>query len=269
MGLFGNKERESGDMSFFDHVEALRPRLFRSAAVLLLLVCAAFACKEWLMTVIMGPQSSDFVTNRLFARLAELLSSDTLRINSQPLHLINTTMAGQFNMHLSLSFYAGLIISVPYISWELWGFVRPALTERELGASRRMVFYVTLCFFTGVLFGYFVLAPLSVNFLSGYTIGDEVENMIDFVSYVSLVSNMTFACGAIFLLPVLVSLLSRAGLLSAAFMKRYRRHALIVLSILSALITPPDVASMVLVLLPLYGLYELSICIAKRHNNDK
>lgn len=266
MRLFGVKEPENGEMSFFEHLDALRPRLWRSAAVLLLAVCAAFACKEWLMAVVTGPESPEFITNRFFAMLAERLSSDTLRINAHPLTLINTTMAGQFNMHLSLSFYTGLIVSMPYFLWELWGFVKPALTERELRASRRMMFYVVICFFAGVSFGYFVLSPLSVNFLSGYTVGDEISNMIDFGSYVSLITNMTLVCGGIFLLPVLVGVLSRAGLLSAAFMKRYRRHAFVLLAAMAALVTPPDVASMVLVLVPLYGLYELSISIAKRHN---
>lgn len=266
MGLFGDKRTESGNMPFFDHLSALRPRLLRSAAVLLLLVCAAFVCKEWLMAIVMGPQSPDFATNRFFAWMAGQMSSETLVINSKPLTLINTTMAGQFNMHLSLSFYAGLILAVPYILWELWGFVRPALTEHELRKSRMFVFYVTACFLTGVLFGYFVLSPLSVNFLAGYTLDDKVANMIDLGSYVSLVATLSFVCGGVFLLPVLTALLSGMGLVSASFMKRYRRHALVVLAILSALITPPDAASMVLILLPLYGLYELSIGIAKRRN---
>ena len=266
MSLFGRREADGGEMPFFEHLDALRPRLLRSVAVLLLLVCAAFACKEWLMAVITGPESPDFPTNRLFAWLADRMSSETLRINSRPLTLINTAMAGQFNLHLSLSFYTALILTVPYFLWEMWGFVRPALTERELTAGRKIVFYVTLCFFAGVLFGYFVLAPLSVNFLANYMVSEQISNMIDMGSYVSLVVNLSLVCGVVFLLPVAVSLLSRAGILSASFMKRYRRHALVLLSAMAAIITPPDVASMVLVLLPLYGLYELSINIAARHN---
>lgn len=253
-------------MSFFEHVDALRPRLVRSALMLMVLVCVAFACKDLLMAIITGPQSSDFPTNRFFGWLADRMSSEVLRINSRPVTLINTAMAGQFNLHLSLSFYTALIVAVPYFLWEVWGFVKPALTERELRASRRIVAYVTLCFFTGVLFGYFVLSPLSVNFLSNYVVSDRISNLIDMDSYVSLVLNLSFVCGVVFLLPVAVSLLSRAGILSASFMKRYRRHALVVLTAMAAVITPPDVASMVLVMLPLYGLYELSISIAARHN---
>lgn len=266
MGLFGRREAESDEMPFFEHLDALRPRLLRSAGVLLLLVCVAFACKDWLMMVIMGPEMPDFPTNRFFAWLADRMSSETLNINAQPLMLINTSMAGQFNLHLSLSFYTALIVAVPYVFWELWGFVKPALTEKELRICRRMVFYVTICFFAGVAFGYFLIAPLSVNFLSGYIVSSQIANMIDMGSYVSLVLNLSLVSGIIFLLPVVVSMLSRGGILSSSFMKRYRRHALILLSCMAAIITPPDVASMVLVLLPLYGLYELSICIAKKHN---
>ena len=266
MGLFGNREPDNGEMPFFEHFDALRPRLVRSVAVLFLLMCAAFACKELLMAVITGPQSPEFPTNRLFAELADRMSSDVLRINSHPLVLINTSMAGQFNLHLSLSFYTALLLAVPYFLWELWGFVRPALTDGEVRVCRRFVSYVTLCFFAGVLFGYFLLAPLSVNFLSGYIVSERISNMTDIDSYVSLVLNLSAVCGLVFLLPVAVGLLSRAGIVSAALMKRFRRHAIIVLAALAAVVTPPDVASMVLVMLPLYGLYELSIGIAKKHN---
>lgn len=266
MGLFGGGASDNAEMPFFGHLDALRPRLVRSAAVLLLLMAAAFACKGWLMAVIEGPESADFPTNRFFAWLAERMSSDALRINGEPLTLINTEMAGQFNLHLSLSFYTALILSIPYFLAEIWGFIRPALTDPERRTGRKFVFYVTACFFAGVLFGYFVLAPLSVNFLAGYSVGGQIRNMIEIGSYVSLVVNLSLVSGLVFLLPVAVSLLSRAGILSASFMKRYRRHALVVLAALSALITPPDAASMILVMLPLYGLYELSIGIAGRHN---
>ena len=269
MGIFGKSSSagdDAGEMSFFEHLDALRPRLVRSALALVLLMIVCFAAKDLLMFIIMGPESAWFPTNRLFAHLADLLSSDVLRINSRSLTLINTTMAGQFNLHLSLAFHAALIFTIPYILWELWGFVKPALTERELRASRLMILWVTLCFLTGVLFGYFVLAPLSVNFLSGYTVSAEIDNMIDIGSYLSLVLSLTFISGIIFLLPVLTDVLARAGLLTAAFMKRYRRHARVVLAAMSAVITPPDAVSMILVLLPMYGLYELSIRIAARRN---
>lgn len=266
MGLFGSGEAERSEMSFFEHLDALRPRLIRSAAVMLVLMCAAFVCKAQLMAVIAGPQLPEFPTNRLFAWLAERLSSPVLLINTSPLTLINTAMAGQFNLHLSLSFWAALILTVPYFLWEIWGFVKPALTASELRAGRMFLWCSSGCFFAGVLFGYFVLAPLSVNFLAGYTLDAQIDNMIDADSYVSLVTNLSLVCGGVFLLPVAADILSRAGILSASFMKRYRRHALVVLAAMAAVVTPPDAASMILVLVPLYGLYEAGIGIASRHN---
>lgn len=264
MGLFRFSEPENTDMSFFEHLDALRPRLVRSAAALVVFMVAAFLAKEVLMSVIMGPKSDWFPTNRLFAWLADAMGTDVLRINSRPLTLINTSMAGQFNLHIALAFYAALVLAVPYMLWELWGFIKPALTASEVRGSRLFVFCVSACFFAGISFGYFLLAPLSVNFLANYAVSDAISNMIDIDSYMSVVLNLSFACGVIFLLPVLVSLLSGMGLLTAAFMKRYRRHAVLVLAVASAIITPPDAVSMVLVLLPLYGLYELSISIAAR-----
>ena len=264
MALFKVSEPEDTDMSFWEHLDALRPRIMRAVVAMLVFMVVAFLFGESLMRVVTGPMSAWFPTNRLFAWLADELSSEVLRINSNPVQLINTAMAGQFNLHLSIAFHTALLLTVPYLLWEMWGFVRPAFTAGEQRKGRFFVLQVSLCFFTGTLFGYFMLAPLSVNFLSTYRVSGEIANMIDISSYMSLVLNMTFVCGLIFLLPVLTSLLSGMGLLTADFMRKYRRHAVIVLAILAAFVTPPDAVSMVLVLVPLYGLYELSISVAER-----
>ena len=264
MALFKVSEPEEVDMSFWEHLDALRPRIMRSVVAMLVFMVVAFLFGDALMSVVTGPMSSWFPTNRFFAWLADVLSSDVLRINSDPVQLINTAMAGQLNLHLSIAFHTALLLAIPYLLWEFWGFVRPALTANEQRRGRFFVLQVSMCFFTGVLFGYFMLAPLSVNFLSGYRVSDAIDNMIDISSYMSLVLNMTFVCGVIFLLPVLASLLSGMGLLTAGFMRKYRRHAIIVLAVLAAFVTPPDAVSMVLVLIPLYGLYELSISVAAR-----
>lgn len=262
--LFRVNEPEDGDMSFWEHLDQLRPRLLRVAVAFVLFLVAAFAFGDELMVLITAPKSEWFPTNRLFAWLAEESGKEFLRINSEPLTLINTAMAGQFNLHIRLAFYAALLLIVPYSLWELWGFIRPALTREEQRKSRFFAFEVSLCFIVGVVFGYLALTPLSVNFLANYSMGDQLTNMIDISSYMSLLANMLFACGAIFLLPILCRILAKMGVLTANFMRRYRRHAIVVLAILSAFITPPDVASMMLVLLPLYGLYELSIYIVVR-----
>ncbi len=264
MALFKVSEPEDVDMSFWEHLDALRPRIMRAAVAMFVFMVAAFIFGEQLMKIVTGPMSAWFPTNRLFAWLAEELSSEVLRINSDPVQLINTAMAGQFNLHLSLAFNTALLLAIPYLLWELWGFVSPALTSKEQHSGRFFVLQVSACFFTGVLFGYFMLAPLSVNFLSTYRVSSEIANMIDISSYMSLVLNMTFVCGLIFLLPILTSLLSGMGLLTADFMRKYRRHAVIILALLAAFVTPPDAVSMVLVLIPLYGLYELSIGVAVR-----
>jgi sec-independent protein translocase protein TatC len=264
MALFKVSEPEEIDMSFWEHLDALRPRIMRSVVAMLIFMIAAFLFGDALMKVVTGPMSAWFPTNRFFAWMADAMSSDVLRINSDPVQLINTAMAGQLNLHLSIAFHTALLLAIPYLLWEFWGFVRPALSRSEQQRGRFFVLRVSMFFFTGVLFGYFVLAPLSVNFLSGYRVSESIANMIDISSYMSLVLNMTFVCGVIFLLPVLASLLSGMGLLTADFMRNYRRHAIIVLAVLAAFVTPPDAVSMILVLIPLYGLYELSISVAAR-----
>ena len=262
--LFRVSEPEDGDMSFWEHLDHLRPRLLRVAVAFVVFLIAAFAFGDELMVLITAPKLEWFPTNRLFAWMAEATDREFLRINAEPLSLINTAMAGQFNLHIRLAFYTALLLIIPYSLWELWGFIRPALTKQEQHKSRFFVFEVSLCFFVGALFGYFALTPLSVNFLAGYNVGNTISNMIDVSSYMSLVLNITFVCGLIFLLPILANILSGMGLLTADFMRKYRRHAIIVLAILAAFVTPPDAVSMVLVLIPLYGLYELSISVAAR-----
>lgn len=251
------------DMTFFEHLDALRPGLIRSVVLLLVAMVVAFIFKEPIMNCIMGPKSPDFITNELMYRLAEKTGSEVLKINQEPVTLINTSMAGQFNMHLLTAFYVALIVAIPYLLFELWLFVRPALTISERRSSTRFILYIVLCMAIGIAFGYFILAPLSVNFLTGYVVSRDISNMIDVSSYISLVANMVLVCAVIFELPVAVHFLSMTGLITAQFMKRYRRHAIVVLAIGAAIITPPDIMSMILVIIPLYLLYELSIKIAQ------
>ena len=262
--LFRVIEPEDVDMSFWEHLDQLRPRLLRVAAAFILFMVVAFLFGDELMVLITGPKSEWFPTNRFFASLAERSGKEFLRINATPLSLINTAMAGQFNLHIRLAFNTSLLVVIPYALWELWRFIVPALTQRERSRSRFFVLEVSLCFLVGVLFGYFALTPLSVNFLATYSMGDQIANMIDVSSYISLVLNLVFVCGLIFLLPILTRTLAKMGVLTADFMRKYRRHAIVVLAVLSAFITPPDAMSMMLVLLPLYGLYELSVVVVAR-----
>lgn len=162
-----------------------------------------------------------------------------------------------------MAFYVALIVAIPYLLFELWLFVLPALSRKERRYSTLFILYIVVCMALGIAFGYFILSPLSVNFLTGYRVSDNITNMIDVGSYISLVANLVLVCAIIFELPVAVHFLSKTGLLTASFMKRYRRHAIVVLAIGAAIITPPDIMSMILVIIPLYLLYEMSIWIAK------
>lgn len=257
------KGKDVNDMTFFEHLDALRPGLIRSVIVLFVAMVVAFVFKDPIMDIIMAPKSPDFVVNRMMCTLADITDSPVLKINQTPVTLINTAMAGQFNMHMLLAFYVALIVAIPYLVFELWLFVLPALSRSERRSSSRFILYIIMCMCIGIAFGYFILCPLSINFLSGYVFSADIANMIDARSYIALVSNLLLVCAVIFELPVIVHFLSRMGLISADFMKKYRRHAVIVLSICAAIITPPDVMSMILVVIPLYLLYELSIKIAK------
>lgn len=257
------KSKDVNDMTFFEHLDALRPGLIRSVIVLFVAMVVAFLFKDPIMDAIMAPKSADFVVNRWMCTLADVTDSPVLKINQDPVTLINTAMAGQFNMHMLLAFYVALIVAIPYLVFELWLFVLPALSHSERRSSSRFILYIVLCMCIGIAFGYFILCPLSINFLSGYVFSTDITNMIDARSYISLVSNLLLVCAVIFELPVVVHFLSRMGLISAEFMKKYRRHAVIVLAVCAAIITPPDVMSMILVIIPLYLLYELSIKIAK------
>ena len=231
--MSGQKRSDTDEMTFAEHIDALRPHLVRGVLAILALAVAAFLCKGLLIDgVLFGPMSDGFPTNRL--------------------------------LFLIISMVAAFCCVLLFLMWELWRFARPALTERELRGCRRFVFYVSAGFFAGLLFGYFVIAPLTIGFLSQYSVSEQVTNMIDVGSYLSTVLNVSIACAVVFQLPLLVYFLTRMGLVSPDFLRRYRRHALVALAILSAVITPPDVFSMILVLLPLFGLYEYSIRISER-----
>ena len=185
---------------------------------------------------------------------------------------MNISMSGQFAAHITTSFFAGFIIAFPYVFWEFWCFVRPALHSNEITMARGIVFYSSALFLLGVLFGYYIIAPLSVNFLGSYQVSNTVANQISLNSFISTVTTVSFATGIIFELPILVYFLSKIGLLTPSFMRTYRKHAIVLILILAAIITPPDVTSQILVLLPLIVLYEISISISARvvrKNNNR
>lgn len=258
-------ENRADEMSFGEHIDALRPHLMRGAGAILLLAAAAFCCKDFLVDrVLFGPLRPDFPTNRLLAWLGQLSGVEGLSMQSTDFQLINTSVAGQFNLHLAISLATAFAAGFPYLLWELWRFVRPALTAREAHVCRRFVGYVSAGFFGGLAFGYLLIAPLSIAFLTQYRVSGQIVNLIDVHSYLSTVLNVSLACALVFQLPLLVYFLARMGIVTPDLLRRYRRHAVVALALLAAVITPPDAFSMVLVLLPLYGLYEAGIRIARK-----
>lgn len=258
-----NQDKE---MSFLDHLEIFRWHLIRSAIAVLFFAIIAFIFKDIVFDVILlGPKDPNFPTYKALCAISQYLGlEDALCLKESPFTLMNITMSGQFSSHVTTSIFAGFIVAFPYVFWEFWRFIRPALHVNESTMARGIVFFSSVLFLLGVLFGYYVIAPLSVNFLGSYQVSSTVANQITLSSFISTVTTVSFANGIIFELPILVYFLTKIGLLTPEFMRVYRKHAIVVILILAAVITPPDVTSQILVSLPLIVLYEISIKISAR-----
>ncbi len=253
-------------MSFLDHLEELRWHLIRIALAVLFASTAVFVAKSFFVdTVILGPRKPDFITYRWLCVLTRKFSESGLFcFTEMPFELLNTRMAGQFTTHIWVALLGGLVLSFPYALWEIWRFIIPGLHSKERKASRGVIWGSSLLFFAGIAFGYFLISPLSVQFLGTYSVSDEVVNRIDLVSFMRTISSVTLASGILFELPVVVFFLARAGVVGPQAMKTYRRHAIVVVLLLAAIITPPDLLSQILVAVPVLILYEFSIGIARR-----
>lgn len=252
------------EMSFFDHLEALRWHLVRSAIAIVIFTGAAFYFYDFIFdTIIMGPAKPSFWTYRMLCKLGEYLHRDGFCINKININLINTEMAGQFTLQINSSLLIGITLGFPYLLWEIWRFIKPALHEKERKAASGFVIYATFLFVLGIMFGYFVITPESINFLSGYTVSSKIQNLFSIDSYISSVATLTLASGIVFQLPILVYILSSLGILTPAFMRNSRRYAIVVILIIAAVITPtPDMLTMIVVSLPLFVLYEVGIIVA-------
>jgi len=259
------KSKSNDEMTFLEHLEELRWHLLRSVLSVLVGGVLAFLFKDIIFShVIIAPKTPEFITNSLLCNFSEIVHVPQLCINNNPFEIINIKMAGQFKMHIIVSIVLGAIIAFPYIFYEFWRFLQPALYDNERKYSRGAVFFSSLLFLLGVLFGYFVIVPLSVHFLGTYQVSEYVTNQIDLKSYIATVTSVAFAAGVIFELPILVYFLSKAGVVNPPFLRKYRKHSIVVILTLSAIITPPDIFSQILVCLPLIVLYEVSIKISKR-----
>ncbi len=253
------------EMTFLDHLEELRWHIIRSLAAIMVFAVAAFLAKGLVFhTIILGPSRVDFWTYEMLCKLSVALHTPALCIDELPFIIQSRQMTGQFTMHITSSFVVGIIAAFPYAFWEIWRFIKPGLYPRERKAARGATFYVSMLFIIGVLFGYFIVTPISINFLANYQIDPTILNEFDIISYVSTVTTLVLACGLLFQLPIVVFFLTRAGLVTPELMRKYRKHAIILILVLGAMLTPPDPFSQVLVAMPLFALYQVSIYISAR-----
>jgi sec-independent protein translocase protein TatC len=252
------------DMSFLDHVEELRWHLVRSSAAIFIFGIIAFLMKDFIFNdIIFAPKDPNFVTYRVFCAVSRFFGTEGLCIDKIPFTLQSLEMGEQFSAHIWISITVGFIIAFPFIIWEFWKFISPGLYEKERKGAVAFIIISSFLFFVGVLFGYYVITPLSVNFLGNYSVSALVERNIKIDSYISLLKSSVLASGLIFELPIIMYFLTKMGLVTPDFLKQYRKHALVVVLIISAVITPPDIVSQIIVTVPILILYEVSILISK------
>lgn len=263
MKLLGNSKKKQDDgseMSFLDHLEQLRWHILRSLIAVIAVAIGVFLMgKEVFDRIIFAPIQKDFITYRLFCGISKATC-----IQPADLKLIRTQLGEEFFIHLKVAFFLGITLAMPYIIYQVWKFISPGLYDEERKYAKGFVFYSSFLFICGVLFGYFVITPFAVAFLSNYSVGSVVETTSSLTSYVNYMFMFTIPSGILFQLPIVVYFLSKIGVVTPMFLRKFRKHAYIVILILAAMITPPDVVSQILIGIPLYGLYEVSIIISKR-----
>ncbi len=255
-----NEEKE---MSFLDHLEELRWHLIRSLIAIVTFTIVAFLGAKWIFeNIIFAPARPEFPTFRALCKLGDFLGYDGLCITDIPFKVQSRNMTGQFTMHIMASFIIGLVIAFPYVCWEIWRFIKPGLQHNERKYSRGAVAAVSVLFFFGVTFGFYVIAPWMVYFLANYSISEMVVNEFDITSYVSTVVLLVLGSGLLFQLPVVIYFLTKVGIVTPEFLRKYRKHSIIIILIVAAIVTPPDPLSQMLITLPLYLLFEISILIS-------
>jgi len=260
-----NSEKKEKEISFLDHLEELRWHLIKSTIAVVVLATAAFLFKDFIfLDVIFGPKRASFPTYKLLCKSAQMLGFDSFCFTELPFRVQSRTMAGQFSAHIWTSITAGFIVAFPYILFQFWKFISPGLHNNERKSARGFIIIASLLFFMGVLFGYYVVTPLSINFLGSYQVSTEVFNDFDLSSYIGLVRACALSSGLIFELPILIYFLTKIGLVTPLILRKYRKFALVIVLILSAIITPPDIASQIVVTIPIIILYEISIFVSKR-----
>ncbi len=253
-------------MTFLEHLEELRWTIMRSAIAISVGMIAAFIAKDFVFDkIILAPREADFITYRAFCALGRMLGmGDALCTGDMVFTLQNISMSGQFFTHLMVSFVVGLIVAFPYVLWEFWRFVAPGLHASERGSIRGLVAFASVLFLLGVAFGYYLLAPLSIQFFGTYQVSASVQNTVALDSFIAMVTSVTLWTGVIFEMPLVILFLARMGIVGPEFLRTYRKHAFVGILIVAAILTPPDVVSQLIVSIPLMLLYEVSILIAAR-----
>lgn len=263
------------EMSFLDHLEELRWLLVKCTIAILIGATVAFFFSDFIFDhILFGPKNTDFVTYQFFCDLATKYDlNKSLCVTEIPIRIQSREMGGQFSAHIWTSITAGFILSFPYILWEFWKFISPALYKNEKKLASLFIILASIMFFIGVLFGYFMIVPLSVNFLSNYNVSKQIFNDIDLVSYISLLRTSTIASGLLFELPIIIYLLTKIGLVTATSLRNFRKYMVVIILIVAAIITPPDIVSQIIVAIPILILYEVSILISamvsKKEISDK
>ncbi len=256
--------KKINEMSFLNHLEVLRWTLVRSSLFILAFGVIAFIFKDFIFNhIILKPKDPTFFTYEFLCSVSQKLGTDGLCIDEIPFIVQSRTMAGQFSAHIWTSIAVGFIMAFPFVAWEFWKFIKPGLYENETKNTKSFIFISSILFFIGVLFGYYVITPISINFLGSYRVAEEVKNNIDLSSYIGLLKASCLASGLIFEMPIVIYFLTKFGLVTPEFLRKYRKYALVLVLILAALITPPDVISQVIVAIPMLILYEISIRISK------
>ena len=260
-----SSEKETGEkeMSFLEHLEELRWHVVRALAAVIVFTIAAFAMAPWIFeNIIFAPARVDFATFEFLCRLGDTIGYEGLCVQDIPFKIQSRNMTGQFTMHIMSSFIIGLVVAFPYVVWEFWRFIKPGLQASERKYSRGAVGSVSVLFFMGVAFGYYVIAPWMVYFLANYSISDIIVNEFDITSYVSTVVMLLLGSGLLFQLPVVIYFLTKFGIVTPEFLRKYRKHSIVIILVIAAIVTPPDPLSQMLITIPLYLLFEISILIS-------
>ncbi|MDE3235324.1 MAG: twin-arginine translocase subunit TatC [Bacteroidota bacterium] len=273
MSLFKKKSAsdETADMSFVEHIDELRKHLFRSAiavtiGAIVMAVYNSFIVKK----VLMGPTHPDFITYEYLCKLGQALGmGNNLCLTKINVKMQSNVVAGQFSIYLNVILIGGFILAFPYVFWQFWKFVRPALKKNELRGTRGVIFWVSTLFFIGVLFGYFIIAPYTINFFANFTLDDNIENIWTITSYFNTMVPLIVGSGLAFQLPLVLFFLAKIDVVTASFLRKYRRHSIVVIVIAVSVITPPDFLSTVICSIPLVLLYEISILLCANVEKKK